>query len=129
LKRLPWFTKTLVEQLQPFDHALLIVDQCVMDLPPALINLRQAAGERRPVHEAPGHSFDDDPEGFRSVLEAALSGWIDLRALFSPPHFALSADHDEYTTFFAQSSGQRDELGSVLSKGGVKLVEYTAKAP
>src|SRR5215831_4578003 len=31
----------------------------------------------------------------RGTLAAALSGWIDLRALFSPSKHALRADHDE----------------------------------
>jgi hypothetical protein len=79
------------------------------------------------VHETPGHAFDNDSEGFGAVLEAALSGWIDLRALFSPSKHALRAGHDEYTTFFSESSGKLAEVRRVLSAGGVDLVEYTAK--
>jgi hypothetical protein len=129
LKRLPWFTAALVEQLQPFDRALLMVDQVVFDVPPQLERLRRDAGEQRPVHEAPGHAFENDPEGFRAVLEAALSGWVDFRALFSPSRHALRADHDEYTTFFSESSGRIAQVRQALGEGGVKLVEYAAEAP
>jgi hypothetical protein len=129
LKRLPWYSAALVDQLRPFDHALLIIDQVVFDVPPELDALRLAAGEQRPVHEAPGHAFENDSEGFRAALEAALSGWIDLRALFSPSANALWADHDEYTTFFSESSGKIADVRRVLSEGHVELVEYTAKAP
>jgi hypothetical protein len=129
LKRLPWYTAVLVGQLQPFDHALLIIDQVVFNVPPQLEELRRRAGEWRPVLEAPGHAFDNESEGFRATLAAALSGWIDLRALFSPSKHALRADHDEYTTFFTWSTGKVVEVRRVLSKGGVRLVEYRAMSP
>jgi hypothetical protein len=129
LKRLPWYTAVLVGQLQPFDRALLIIDQVVFKVPPELENLRRLAGEQRPVLEAPGHAFENDGEGFRATLAAALSGWIDLRALFSPSKHALRADHDEYTTFFTSSTGKVLEIRRALSKGSVRLVEYTAKSP
>jgi hypothetical protein len=129
LEHLPWYTARLVEQLLPFDQALLIIDKVVFDFPPELEDMRRAVGETRPVHQAPGHLFQDDSEGFRAALEAALSEWIDLRALFSPAKNALWADHDEYTTFFSESSGKVAEVRRVLSEGGVKIAEYTAKAP
>jgi hypothetical protein len=129
LRRLPWYTATLVEQLLPFDQALLIIDKVVFDVPPELEDLRRAAGETRPVHEAPGHLFVNDAQGFRAALQAALSGWIDLRALFSPPTNALWADHDEYTTFFSESSGKVAEVRRVLIEDGVEIAEYTAEAP
>jgi hypothetical protein len=129
LDRLSWFTDTLVEQLQPFDKALLIVDQIVFEVPPALERLRLAVGEQRLVREAPGCSFEGDREGFRSVLEAALSGWIDLRAIFSPASHALRADHDEYTTIFSQSPSTLADTCRKLSEAGVLIVDFTAPAP
>ena len=74
LKRLPWYTAVLVGQLEPFDRALLIIDQVVFEIPPELEKLRRRAGEQRPVLEAPGHAFENDNEGFRATLEVALSG-------------------------------------------------------
>jgi hypothetical protein len=35
--------------LQPFDRALLIIDQVVFKVPPELEKLRRLAGEQRPV--------------------------------------------------------------------------------
>ena len=129
LDRLTWFAAALVEQLVPFDHGLLIVDQVVMSGAPELDALRLTAGERRPIAEAPGHLFENDPAALRAALEAALSGWPDLRVLFSPPRHALSADHDEYTTFFPESSGAIADVRNALQKGRVKFPEYTAKDP
>lgn len=127
--RLPWYTRTLVERLHPFDAALLIIDQVVMSQPEELLRLRGAAGEHRPIREAPGHLFENDPGGFREVLEATLEDWIDFRVLFSPAHHALRADHDEYTTVFSKSAGKIAEVRSALEKGGVTVQEYTAVSP
>jgi hypothetical protein len=129
LDRLPWFTATLVEQVQPFEQALLIVDGVVLGDLPKLDALRRAAGETRPIHAAPGHRFENDPAALRAALEAALSGWTDLRVIFSPPRHALSADHDEYTTFFSESPGKVADVRHALQKGRVNLQEYTAKDP
>ena len=108
---------------------MLIIDQVVFDVPPELVQLRHNAGEQRSIYEAPGHAFKNEPEIFRAVLEASLSGWIDLRVLFSPSDHALCADHDEYTTVFSESSDRVAEVNCVLGQGGVKNVQYTAKAP
>jgi hypothetical protein len=51
-------------------------------------------------------------------------------ALYSrPPVTRYGADHDEYTTFFTGSTGKVVEVRQVLTEGGVRLVEYTAKSP
>src|SRR6266550_7597668 len=125
LKRLSWFTNVLLEHLLPFDIALLTIDQVVFDVPSELEFIRRTAGEPRPLIEVPGLLFENDHEGFRAALEAALSGWIDLRAVFAPSQRALRADHDEFTTFFSLSSGKIADLRNVFIKGDVSIVQYT----
>ena len=93
------------------------------------MNLRTAAKEDRPVNEAPGHLFENDPHGFREALEAALSGWVDLRALSSPPRHALSADHDQYTTFFSESPGKIAAVRAAMKKARVEMPQWTAENP
>ena len=129
LKRLPWFTRTLVASLQPLDAVLLVVDGVVMNQPQELLQLRVAAGERRSILEAPGHLFENGAVGFREVLETTLSDWIDFRVLLSPPHHALRADHDEYTTFFSVSAGKIAEVRAALKKGGIEMPAYAAANP
>ena len=128
LARLPWFSAEVVRHLLPFEEALLMVDRVVFDVPQALAALRREAGETRSLGEAPGHLFEDDEQGFRWALEAALSGWIDFRVLFSPSNHALRADHDEYTTFFSTSPGNA-EMRAALMNGNVRIVEHRAEAP
>ena len=129
LKRLPWFTAAVVEQLQPFRRALLVIDQVIFDVPPALEAIRRASGEHRPLRDVPGLAFDNDAAEFCSGLAAALSGWTDLRVLCSPTTSALSADHDEYTTFFSESPGKIAAVRHELEAGGVRLVGHTATDP
>jgi hypothetical protein len=129
LKRLPWFTSELTKLLMPFDQALLILDEVVFNVPPALESIRRAAGETRSVRETPGFLFEGDPHAFTLALDAALSGWIDLRVLLSPKKHALKADHDEYTTFFSMSPGKIADVKSAMSAGNVKLVDWTANDP
>ena len=120
----------LVDHLTPYDQALLVIDQVVFGGgPPALEAVRRAAGEERPIHEAPGHLFGPDDEGITSVLKAALSEWVDFRVLLSPPRHAVRADHDEYTTFFSESAGKIAEVRRDLERERIALPEYTAKAP
>lgn len=95
----------------------------------ALESIRRAAGERRPVREAPGHLFENEHEEFSAALEAMLSGWIDVRALFSPSPHALRADHDEFTTFFSESSGKIADVRNALTNVNVSMVQHTAEAP
>lgn len=129
LQRLPWFASMLVRHLEPSAGALLVVDQLVFDVPPALAALRCALGETRSLEDAPGQLFETGEAGLSEALAAALSGWIDLRVLCSPSCQALRADHDEYTTFFSTSAGRIATLRDVLRQEGVQLAEYVASAP
>jgi hypothetical protein len=129
LDRLPWFSGLMVDHLLPFDDALLIVDKIVFEPVTELESIRHCDHEPRSIRDAPGHLFEKNPEGLKSVLKAALSEWIDLRLIFSSPRYALLADHDEYTTFFSQSPGRIANVRRSLEKGGVTVVEYMAKSP
>lgn len=125
-----WFADALVRHLEPFDHALLIVDQVVFSVPAELEALRRRAGEARSVREAPGHLFERDVQGFRRVLELAYVAGFDFGVVFAPSRHALRADHDGYTTFFSASSGRIAQLKETLREGQVKLVpDWTAEAP
>jgi hypothetical protein len=129
LKRLPWFTHFLLDELQPFDAALLIIDQVVFDVPAALVDIRSAAGEQRRIREAPGHFFENESEAFRAALETVFSDWIDFRVFFAPSHHALVADHDEFTTFFSDSADKVGDLRKKLKTGQVQVARYRRKVP
>jgi hypothetical protein len=129
LKRLGWFSDLLVDHLLPFESVLLIVVVVVFEPGPRMQAIRAAAGEHRPLREAPGPLFEQDPVGFKAMLGAALSEWIDLRVIFSAPRHGLRADHDEYTTFFSSSAQTVADVRRALLAGGVAVAEYVAESP
>jgi len=57
VKAVPWFTHLLLDQLQPFNSALLVIDRIVFDVPAVLANIRNAASEQREIREARGISL------------------------------------------------------------------------
>ena len=117
LDRLPWFSTALVAQLMPFDHALLIIDKVIFgDDPPAIESLRVAIGEGRRIYKAPGHLFENDHEGVRAALEAALSEWVDFHVIFSPPRHALVADHASTQRFSPSRRARSRRSGGCLKK-------------
>jgi hypothetical protein len=73
--------------------------------------LRQAYGDQRLLHEAPGHLFlNYEAEDFASFLQVAmLNGWggyILTQANYVNAFFS----HDEYIDFFAQTDGNLADI-------------------
>jgi hypothetical protein len=56
------------------------------------------------------------------LLRTVLSEWIDFLFIPGPPSFAIYADHDEYTTFYAHDRISPDRMARVLSDRGFKQV-------
>ena len=59
-----------------------------------------------------------------ALLEAALGDWVDFWFVPTPKPFVIYADHDEYTTFFANSKSNLNGVVEPLVKQGFKTVEY-----
>jgi len=57
------------------------------------------------------------------LLEAALADGIDFIFVPAPKPFVIYADHDEYTTFYANTKSNLNPIVEALSKQGFKLVE------
>ena len=65
-------------------------------------------------------------EELQPLLTAILGDWIDFVFIPSPKPFVLYADHDEYTTFFANSKGSLNKVSTALAAQGFIAVEdYT----
>jgi hypothetical protein len=66
-------------------------------------------------------------EGHREVgvlLQAALSDWVDFWFVPAPKPFVIYADHDEYTTFFANTKSNLNGVVEPLLKQGFEKVDY-----
>jgi hypothetical protein len=61
-----------------------------------------------------------------ALLLAALSDWVDFAFVPNPKPFIIYADHDEYTTFFANTKANLNRVLTRLGERGFKAVtDYT----
>jgi hypothetical protein len=61
-------------------------------------------------------------QSIAEMLEATLACWIDFAFVPTPEFFAIYADHDEYTTFYARNDSTLRNLGSRLELAGFEPV-------
>jgi hypothetical protein len=57
------------------------------------------------------------------LLEAALGDWIDFIFVPTPKPFVIYADHDEYTTFYANRKSNLNPVVEALSARWFKQVQ------
>lgn len=57
-----------------------------------------------------------------ALLLAALSDWIDFLFVPRPKPFVIYADHDEYTTFYAQTRSNLNSVTCPLARQGVEEI-------
>lgn len=58
----------------------------------------------------------------QTLLEHALSDWMDFAFLPTSTDFAIYADHDEYTTVFTKTPQALSSLSQGMTKQGFKLI-------
>ena len=63
-------------------------------------------------------------EEVRLLLHAIFSDWVDFIFVPEPKSFAIYADHDEYTTFFAHTRSNLNRVVNALSDGFKTVPEY-----
>jgi hypothetical protein len=133
--RNPWeFQQTFetpLENLQPFVEAIvsaskdmrmgsLAIDQVVFE-PKTLIEMFTNYSIQLPCRHGLCLAAVGQQE-IEELLRTVLSEWIDFLFIPEPPSFAIYADHDEYTTFYAHDRIRLDRMVRVLSDRGFKLV-------
>ena len=120
LKNLQAFVKTIVSE-RGFDGGCLTVDQGVFE-PKHLISLLSSYSIASPCGRDTSVTAHDHQEVVL-LLEAALSDWLDFIFVPEPKPFVIFADHDEYTTFFANTRSNLNRVTIDLSTQGFKAVE------
>jgi hypothetical protein len=59
------------------------------------------------------------------LLHTAFSDWFDFLFVPTPKPFVIYADHDEYTTFYANTRSNLNRVVQALSaKGFEEIAEY-----
>jgi hypothetical protein len=102
--QLTWFSDFMASYLQPFRECLMWVTE--WGIWPSSENLhlfyrlRESYGERRHLHDAPGHSFlGHENADLATFIQVALqSGW-GFYLVASPSYYSAFASHDEYVNF------------------------------
>jgi hypothetical protein len=120
LKNLHSFVKTILSACEVVQPGSFTFDQVVFE-PTDLISLLESHSIRSMYKHGLCLIAEDQPE-VEVLLCTVLSEWIDFLFIPQPEAFAIFADHDEYSTFYAHGRAILDRLASALSEQGFKAV-------
>jgi hypothetical protein len=122
LKNLQPFVATIIAAREEIQGGTVTVNNIVFEpenlnallvnraLPPSL--------QRESSIEAQGHQAAGE------LLQAALGDWVDFWFVPTPKPFVIYADHDEYTSFLANSKSNLNGVVEALIKQGFEKVNY-----
>jgi len=121
LQSLPEFVNTIGSTGQPLRAGCLTIEQAVFE-PTHLIGLLNNYS----IPPRYGRGVALTARGAQEVtalLQAALGDWVDFIFVPEPKRFSLYADHDEYTTFFAQTRSHLNRLVEALTGQGFRAIQ------
>jgi hypothetical protein len=116
LRNLPTFVTTIVSAAQPLKGGSLTVEQAVFEpnhLNGLLTNYSIPSKCEHGLSLIVAGSQETE-----MLLLAVLSDWIDFLFIPDPKPFVIYADHDEYTTFYAQTRSNLNRVINALSGQG-----------
>ena len=125
LQKIPPFVATIVSAHGPLQAASAIIDDVVFE-PKHLMSLLSSL--------CPASELGRDwcinatgPQETSALLQAALSDWVDFAFVPTPKPFVICADHDEYTTFYANKKSNLNGIVDALSRAGFESVPGYAR--
>jgi hypothetical protein len=122
LQNLSPFVATIISGREQIQGATLTIDSVVFE-PKKLHEL--LASQSLPPSLQAGSSVEVmGQQQAGALLEAALGDWVDFWFVPTPKPFVIYADHDEYTTFFANSKSNLNGVVQPLRKHGFEQVDY-----
>jgi hypothetical protein len=119
LENLRAFVTTIVSAHE-FQGGCLTIDQAVFE-PKKLIGLLG----KHSIQPRYGHGTSITAHSQAEVaelLEAALGDWVDFIFVPVPKPIVIFADHDEYTTFYANTRSHLNRVVTALSAQGFKEI-------
>ena len=137
LRKVPWrFQQTFLtplRNLQPFvaiiitgrvqiQGATVTIDSVVFE--PRNLNALLANQSLPPTLQRESSVQVTGQQQAEVLLEAALGDSVDFWFVPTPTPFVIYADHDEYTTFFANSKSNLNGVVEPLLKQGFQTVDY-----
>jgi hypothetical protein len=120
LKNLQSFVTMIVSAAQPLKGGSLTVEQIVFE--PKYLNGLLTSYSISPKYEYGLSLIAADREEAEALLLAAFSDSIDFVLIPDPKPFVIYADHDEYTTFYAQTRSNLNRVINALQDQGFESV-------
>jgi hypothetical protein len=114
------FVAAIVSANQQMKSGCVTIDQAVFE-PTNLVNLL-TSHSMPPRYERGIALTAAGQQEIETLLHAIFRDWIDFIFVPEPKSFAIYADHDEYTTFFAQTRSNLNQVVKALVDEGFKLV-------
>jgi hypothetical protein len=119
LKDLDRFVSTILLRQEKVEQAHVIIDQIVFE--PKNLNALISNNETKSLSKD-WSLLATHKEEVQILLRAALADWVDFAFIPSPKPFVIYGDHDEYTTFYANTKSNLNSVVSVLIESGFKQV-------
>jgi len=120
LKNLRTFVTTIVSAAQPLNGGSLTVEQAVFE--PKHLNELLTSYSIPQKYEHGLSLVAANPQEAEALLLAVLSDWTDFLFIPDPKPFVIYADHDEYTTFYAQTRSNLNRVINALTSQGFESV-------
>jgi hypothetical protein len=120
LKNLQSFVSTIFKVGGPWKSASVTIEQAVFD-PEHLIALLNKH-VIPPRYERGVCITAEEQHEIEPLLCATLGDWVDFIFVPQPKSFAIYADHDEYTTFYAQTRSNLNRVTRALLDNGFRAV-------
>jgi hypothetical protein len=121
LKDLDRFVSTIFSAHGPPEKGCVTIDEVVCE--PRALNALLA--EHSIVGEL-GRDVSLDAAGRQEVeelLRSTLADWIDFLFIPQPKPYVIYADHDEFTTIYANAKGNLSKVVHALSEGGFQRIK------
>jgi hypothetical protein len=122
LRNLQPFVATIVSAREQIQAGTVTLHSIVFE--PKNLNALLASRSLPPSLQSESSIEAAGNEETAALLQAALSDSVDFWFIPTPKPFVIYADHDEYTTFFANSKSNLNGVFEPLLKQGFKAVDY-----
>jgi len=120
LQNLHPFVATIVSSIEPLQGGSVTLDQVVFEPKNWLALL--AKHSLPPEYGLEWTLSALNTSEVEELLQAAFSDWLDFIFVPVPKPFVIYADHDEYTTFYANTKSNLNGIVEPLSAKGFKSV-------
>ena len=122
LQNLQPFVATIISGREQIQGATVTIDSVVFE--PKHMHALLASQSLPPSLQRESSINVVGQQQVGALLEAALGDWVDFWFVPTPKPFVIYADHDEYTTFFANSKSNLNGVVEPLVQQGFETVEY-----